>query len=432
MITENKKIESLILGISIFAFLLFLGTAFNSFYWMDDFWKKYEMNNQGFFEFQKHIYLNLDGRAISPVYSLRNYILYIFDYKEAWIVVLIGMMFLLGIGYFLVNFFLWNEWRELDAKSRLIYCVLVTMILVMVFRPHISRSLYWGTGIYYMISSCFLVGSIYYLIKYPVLWVNFLMILIVSTSGPNNGLSLFVFLLILKKYLVVRIGCFRYFAYLILSIISLMLIVLSPGTFQRSGDSFDWSVFSMVHGFFIVLKEYLGMSLWAIIGGVFLGLVFELKEIGNKLRVSLLCLILGATTVIPFSPIPIVASKHTSIFFQIYFLAGVVFFTGYILHKFNSIYLVKMKGLFIVFFLLVFSYQIFIQLYTGRVVKIQIDKRFKEVELNRGSNKLLILNPIEIPDKNWVSRFWDMEDDPNNFFNQSFQKYFNTGNIIVK
>lgn len=236
----------------------------------------------------------------------------------------------------------------------------------------------------------------------------------------------------LGKYFIIRVGYWFFFIYLIFSIICLLAIVWSPGTFQRSGDTFNWSIFSMLQGFFIVLKEYLSMSLWAIIGGVFLGLVFDLKGIGNKIGISLFSLILGISTIIPFSPIPMVASKHTSIFFQIFIFVSIIFFTRHALDKFRIIWILKFKRVFILFFILFFSHQILIQLYTGRKVKIQMDNRFKLVEMYSGNNIPLILPSIEIPSENWVSRFWDMEDDPKNFFNQSFQKYFDTGEIMVK
>jgi len=83
-------------------------------------------------------------------------------------------------------------------------------------------------------------------------------------------------------------------------------------------------------------------------------------------------------------------------------------------------------------FLMYFFFQISVQLKTGSKVKEEIDKRFIVLEKNRGSKVALIFSSINIPKENWVSRFWDMNDDPNYSCNQYFQKYFDVGEISVR
>lgn len=432
MLSENKKIEFLILGFSIFAFLLFLGTAFNSFYWMDDFWKRYEVIHLGFFSFQKEMYLNWDGRAISPIYSLRNLFLYLFDYPQAWAVTLIGMGFLTGTGYFSLRLVSAEEWEKWSIQSKILFTILFSIVLVMAFRPHISRSLYWGTGTYYMISAFFTIFSVYSLIKKPDSWWNAFLIALTCSSGPNNGLMILGFLVLANLMGLTSIPKRVWSASILMGSFALAIVVLAPGNFARGGDGFVWSVGSMVNGFVVVLKEYLGMSLWVILGGILLGILLDKKGDGNHLKLALVFTFLGFASILPFLPFPEAASKHTAIFFQVFLLVGLICFVFYLktilIFSIRSIY----KVLFYSLFLSYFTYQIFIQLHTGYSIKKQIDQRFSVLESNKGKNIDLNFKPINIPNQNWVSRFWDMKENPDYFSNKYHQRYFNTGKIFLR
>lgn len=431
---KNKLVEYILFTMAIIAFCSFLVTSFNSFYWMDDFWKRYEMLNQGFFSFQMEIYFKWDGRGISPVYSLRNFILYLFDYPQAWIVTLIGMAFLTGTGNLLMRIIAGGSWNRELFFQKVLLTILCSLILVMVFRPHLSRSLYWGTGIYYMISNFFTVLTVFFLIKYPNKWWNFLLIFFTCTSGPNNGLMVIAFLVLGKWFRLISLSRKILFINLLIGVICLLIIVLAPGNTYRGGDSFVWSFGSMIQGFFLVLKEYLGMSLWVFIGGILLGIILDLKVDKNELislKFSIFFLLLSFVSILPFLPFPSAASKHTGLFFQSFFLISLVFFIAYLKVRFMIPLNENLNRFLSITFICYFLFQISIQLRTGYEIKNLIDQRFLVLEANKGKADSVIFNSIIIPSNNWVSRFWDMRDNSEYVSNKYYQKYFETGPILV-
>lgn len=431
MKNKSSVINHIILGLAVFAYLLFLLTAFNSFYWMDDFWKRYEVLHQGFFSFQKEMYLNWDGRAISPIYSLRNLFLYLFDYPQAWAVTLIGMGFLTGTGYFSLRLVSAEEGEKWSIQSKILFTILFSIVLVMAFRPHISRSLYWGTGTYYMISAFFTVFTVHSLTKNPNSWWNVFLVALTCSSGPNNGLLILVFLVLANLIGLTSIPKRVWLGNILMGSIALAIVVLAPGNFARGGDGFVWSIESLLNGFVVILKEYLGMSLWVILGGILLGIFLDINGNGNHLKLALVFTFLGLASILPFLPFPGAASKHTAMFFQVFLLIGLIYFVIYFrtISRFSIVR--NFRILFQVVFLSYFTYQITIQLLTGFRIKEQMDQRFMVLESNRGKNIELYFEPIEIPNQNWVSRFWDFGNSPTDISNVYYQKYFNIGRIYL-
>lgn len=428
---KKLNLEVVVLGLSIFAFLLFLATAFNSFYWMDDFWKRYEVLHQGFFSFQKEIYLNWDGRAISPIYSFRNLLLYLFDYPQAWAVTLIGMTFLTGTGYVGARLISGDSWETCSRIQKVTMVILFTLVLVMVFRPHLSRSLYWGTGTFYMIANFFTLLTVYALVKNPNSWWNILLVWIVCTSGPNNGLMLIGFLFFGYFFKVINIQKKNFIALLIFSLLCLSLVILTPGNLNRGGGQFNWQLISLIHGFFFVLKEYSGMSLWAVLGGFFIGLSYDIFLSKNAVRLFFLLILCGLISILPFLPFPNAASKHTAIFFQTFALLSLIFISASMKNLLN-INLPKQIGFFLImFFQLYFIFQVRIQLITGNSIKTEMDKRFQTLEENRGKRTLIVFDRIELPSSNWVSRFRDISVNPDDSNNKNYQIYFDTGKIVL-
>lgn len=144
--------------------------------------------------------------------------------------------------------------------------------MVMAFRPHISRSLFWATGAFYMISAFFTVFTVYSLTYSPKSWWNVVWVGITCTSGPNNGLIIMAYLVSANLIGLTIIPKEVLSANILIGFIALAIVIMAPGNFARGGESFVWSINSMLIGFATILKQYLGMSLWVIVGGILIGI----------------------------------------------------------------------------------------------------------------------------------------------------------------
>lgn len=90
-----------IVFLCLIATFLFFFSAFISVYWWDDFWKYNEHSEKGYLGTVRHFYLNWDGRAISPLFTLRNFISWNVHYSYAFIPSLLALSVLLATSYFL-------------------------------------------------------------------------------------------------------------------------------------------------------------------------------------------------------------------------------------------------------------------------------------------------------------------------------------------
>ena len=427
---NNKVLDILIAGLASTGLLIFMGTSFNSFFWMDDFWKRLEILQVGLLRFQWDIYWNWDGRAISPVYLLRDIVLWMFDYQFAWAAILISMFFLIGTAFFIFKILVQDNIKEITLLYRWIFTLLITFILVMVFRPHLSRSLYWVTGSYYTLSNFFTVFIVYRLIRYPKSSMNLFWLFVAVSSGPNNGVLIIAFLILGHFSKILKIETKRFYTLTALGVITLFFVVMSPGNFSRADGIMDFSPIGMITGGISILKEYLGMSLWILPGSLIIatGLGSYLTNQRFTLFIVLVCCALSS--ILPFLPVSGSASKHTAIFFQTFLLIALIYGWTFFfqLMKVKFIYILTKLSLFL--FLLFFSYQIWIQLITGAEVKKSIDQRFQVLETNRGRDIELKLEPVQIPDKNWVSRFWDI--DPRYASNVYYERYYSIKKVTIQ
>ena len=410
-------------------FGLFLATAFNSFYWMDDFWLRDEILNSGLFHVQWNVYWNWDGRAISPLYTDRLLILGIIDYPFAWLATIVSMTFLFGTAYLLLKILVLDKWKTMNTFQILIFTFLTMFVLILVFRPHLSRTIYWATGSLYSHANFFTVYLVYRLLGTPNSRWNFLWIFIGISSGPNNGLMLLAFLFLGHFSNLLKIESNNFWLYLGFGLVTLILVIIAPGNFNRANGQLNFSLISMVSGGIAILKEYSGMSVWLLPGSLLISLVVYPFISKTSFFLPLLFGICAFCSILPFLPMPNAASKHTVIFFQTFLLiAGVQFWT--ILLDFLRVH--RMQGLANIVstvFLLFFGFEIYKQWTIGRIVKAQMNERFEILESNRGSDKELILAPIPLSDDNWTNRFSDF--DPNFESNIYLEKFFQIKKVKI-
>jgi hypothetical protein len=397
---------------------------------MDDFWKRFEIMQVGLLRFQWDIYWNWDGRAISPVYLLRDLGLWMFDYQFAWASILISMFFLIGTAYFIFKILVQDHIKEISILYQWIFTLLIAFILVMVFRPHLSRSLYWVTGSYYTLANFFTVFIVYRLIRHPKSLMNLFWLFTAVSSGPNNGILILAFLILGHFSKILNLGTKFFYTLTAVGVLSLICVIISPGNFSRADGGMDFSILGMITGGISILKEYLGMSLWVLPGSLIIAIGLGSYLPKQKLTFFIVLVSCALSSILPFLPISGSASKHTALFFQTFLLIALIYGWTFLLQFIKGQFLNTVTKPVIFFFLLFFSYQIWIQLTTGAEVKKSIDQRFQILETNRGRDIDLVLDPIQIPDKNWVSRFWDI--DPKHPSNVYYERYYSIKKVTIK
>lgn len=425
-------IDRAILLFTFVAALLFIATAFNSFYWMDDFWKRYEVLNTGFFQFQWDIYWNWDGRGLSPVYALRNLMLWLFDYPQSWAVTLITMSFLFGTSFFIVKFLIRENWTKFSILHRVITVLLVSFVLIMIFRPHLSRSFYWATGSFYTLANFSLIYLIYRLINRPESNWNLLWLFVAVSTGPNSGLVALCFLLLGQVSKLLKLKKSTFWLMLVLGLITLLLITIAPGNFGRANGRLDFSIFSLYKGGISILEEYAGMSLWVLLGAIVLTLSLRQDIKASNLKLPIILTISAFASILPFLPIPMAASKHTAIHFQTFLLIGGVLACSCLLKKIvlSVPHLVSQSIVFL--FLVFFAFQIANQFKMGRLVKIQIDQRMMVLEENKNSERDVLVAPVSVPERSWTSMFWDIKENSDYFSNVYLKNYFGIKSVALK
>ncbi|HMO12748.1 MAG TPA: hypothetical protein PKD64_14805 [Pirellulaceae bacterium] len=431
----NTNKANPIFEIPLFVFALvclaaLLATVFNSFYWMDDFWKRHELINKGFFQFQWDVYWEWDGRAISPVYTFRNLFLLIFDYPNAWAVALASMSFLIGTGFILSRMLMRENWYSLPVVRRYAMTLLVSFVLILIFRPHISRSVYWATGSYYVFSNFFTVYFLYRIIgNRKSIW-NLVWFLVAVSSGPNNGILILTFLVLGTGAKAIQLTKNELITYVGVGMLAMAFVLLAPGNFTRADGNLDFSISEMFIGGFKILYEYLAMSKWAFLGSFIVAVVFARYVPSTNWIWPVLFAASALSSILPFLPIASTASKHTAIFFQTFLFTALVMFWVNLVQRVNVALITRLAGPAKILFLTYFLSQLHVQYITSAHVKNQMDKRHEILEANRGTKQPVELQPIFIPSENWISRFWDLSDESNGF-KDFYSKYFEIDEIKV-
>lgn len=423
--------ERIIFGCALLCLGIFITTSFNTFYWMDDFWKRYELLHSGFFQFQWDIYWSWDGRALSPVYTLRNFFLLLFDYPQSWVVSLITMSFLLGTSYFVALIFLKENWQAFSWMNKVTIVLTIAFVLVMAFRPHLSRSFYWATGSFYTIANFFCIYSTYRLIQKPTSNMNYWWFYVSISTGSNSGVLMLCFLVLAQWSGTIKLFKSKFMILFFIGIVTLCFVTFAPGNFQRANGGLVFTISSLVEGGLAIFREYSGMSKWVGIGAILLGIYLGRGLPKFDITLVLIFAICALASILAFLPMPSAASKHTAIHFQTFFLLAGTFGIAYIIRKLKDPVPVLFSNQLAIIFFLFFGYEIWTQIITGRMVYDKMMERFEIFENNRGYNGMIKVKSISIPKNNWTSTIWDMTSDPMFYSNIYVEKYFDIKEVAI-
>ena len=412
-------------------FFLFFFSSVVAVYWLDDFWKYNVVAEKGILGTIKFFYLAWDGRALSPFFTFRNLIIWFVPYQKAYLAILPSLATVALTAFFIFKIVRLNS--SLAGKLHQFTLVsLLTFGLWMGFAPHLSTTVYWATGSFYVYANFLCVFVLYTLIKRPdATYYNAFLLLALGLSGVNFGLMLIFFLLINLKLKIASIDRARFWRYLLVVSVSLLMVVAAPGNYVRAGGEIDFTTVSMSHSYFSVLGDFLVRSKWIFGLPLFFAFIFPSKSL-DFWKLAFLFFALALIYLIPFAAIPGSASIRTAITFQTMLVVGLYFSYASL---FNWLNIQISRPLLELATLLIFVYFHWVigrQIVLGLEVKKQVDERYSYLETIRGKNERVFLKNLEVDGSNYINTVFDLSTDPDYPLNKSTAAFFSVKEVVVR
>ncbi len=426
---RQNQINFLFPLLALFSILI---TSSNSVFWNDDFNLLDSISEQGFLKQSYDIYYVWDGRVISPLFMIRNIILYFTPVQT--------LPFLALVSIFISSWLMLRILKLLKLISFDNGIIAFAGVLLWIgYSAHLARSVYWVTGSYYEFANMLIFLWIYQYLRGGTKKLLFLFLTFtVVAAGVNIAISIFTIIILFHLFKIRKLNIKNEYLTVLISIIAFSLSTFAPGNFIRAKSNYNTEIgfhlSSLFINFFIVLKEYVLMSKYLCIGAIVIGIVLYNKyklsaqNIGN-LKFSIIFLITALSSIAPFVLVPDAASKHTAIHFQTFVFIALLLFTIGVLTKSNFKFPIW-TNLFLINVISIIIIVIAIQQFTiGRKVKEDIEKRYKFLETKRNTNDTVYLKTLTQPASFFTNRVWDIKIPPNDC-NNILQRHFNTGLIF--
>lgn len=429
-----EKVKPIHYVLPMLAFACIVMQAFNEAFWHDDFNIVECIVRDGFFKYTYDLYLNWDGRVISPLYFARNILLLFTPH--------LTLPVLAAVSILVTAWFIAKS-MELVLKISISFpaVLLLAISIWLGFTSHMARSVYWATGSYYAFANMLIFAWIYYYLKNTQRGLGFLLLTFsVASSGVNAAAVVFIvpFLLHIGRYR--KFEMKKEYLTALVFLIAFSFSTFAPGNFMRAENSYKTKVghdnlIQLFKNFLIVFKEYLFMSKFVIIGGVISGLALYRQQSTNNSALfrtlSIVFLLAGLGSIAPFVFVPDSASKHTAIHFHTLLFISILFFCFYALGKIN----IKPPAYLFAFLInAMAAFVLFIgikQFSIGRKVKTDLDKRYALLESKRNTKDTVYLSALYQPPSFFATRIWDIKNPPDNI-NETLSHHFNTGPVILK
>ncbi len=440
------KIFYIILVISIISLNAF------TFFWLDDFGNLLRLRKENWSVFQSmlHYYFNWDGRNIS----------------------LAGFWKFFTIKYFPVEiittiytiFFIFNNWLIYkicylhtsfnDAKNKYFILIYLTLITFYGFYYHISETVFWAGGGFYILSSTLGLLWLYYhfliVKKAKKTYYHYLLYIFLSliTGSLSHNLSCGLIFFSLGNYFINKNkDVLFYFLGLLGLMLGTLIISLAPGNFIRAAhgeNSFSFNIYTIISDFIAINKYYIIISKYLIVGIILLYFIYlltsrinlNLNQIFKKIKIIIfnilpyLLALIG--TILPFLFLRGFNPPRASIFFQYFLILIFISILGLInkLQIFNFKKIIQKKIIFItILILLIHTLFIGYLLKEGYRLKEQIKLRENLSIENKG--KSLEFKKAEYNNLAFTYRFIDLSDDTSYWSNKMYAKYYNLKSVRI-
>ena len=423
------------------ALLLLLLQPFFTWFTADDFCLIGKVQADGLISNMFHEYLTWDGRSISLTYPVCRLGLWLGKY---WVGPMIGTLLLLLLSEIILR------GLELKSNNRVnaaIQTMALTAALWLAFFNFSSQTLYWTTGVGYVMDLVMLMAALWlYRIWKPALKYFLLGIPVyfyAGTCSPNGVLALLFILAVEQLYQVAvkKEKDWQRFGFaLVLIIPALLLVILSPGNARRmtgmSSENFThiWTIYFNIKWLFMNLWKYNTLVVWVMLAVGMLGtlkLNFE-KDIKGKISSLISTMYFhryAAGAVIAFIFFianPALHAPRTNIQFVFFvFLYGL---TGgrAIINSFAAIH-EKLVGAMQTLVMLVFCVIAGTQLFDARIAKAQLGQRDEKLRGLRGTD--VVLTEADFIRPPYTRRFEDLATDSSYWLNKCVADHFGLKSI---
>lgn len=250
------SLKSITLFLSaLLAFLLFALNAFFVWNWGDDFLIKVRFFNCTPFDFLVNDYWSFDGRSLNIGYFISRYALYT---KWPWLATMIASILFFASAYLLTS--LVQIYTPLKRIERFILSVFFTAILWLSSFYSLFETLYWQTGMLYIVEVFLMYAAYIYSKQNNVNAILLFVLSLLAGMASPGAVMAILFVLIIEYYfekidLNKRITLISFSGFLV----GLLIVILSPGSISRfnSQGGFDNKAFSNIHDLYFRLHQFL-------------------------------------------------------------------------------------------------------------------------------------------------------------------------------
>lgn len=434
---KNHKITLLALA----ALLVLLIQPFYTWFTADDFGLIRPIQKVGLFGNMIEMYKTWDGRSISLTYPVCRFGLWIGKY---WVGPMLGTLLLLVLSWMILNALGLKSNRRITAA---VQSISLTAALWLAFFNFSSQTLYWTTGVGYIMDLVMLMGALwlytvwkptlrYYLLGIPVYFYA-------GTCSPNGVLALLFILAVEHLYQVVveKQKDWQRFGYaLVLIIPALLLVILSPGNARRmTGMSREnlthiWTIYFNIKWLFMNLWKYNTLIVWGMLSVGLLGamkIYFKIEAKGIMARYTAAMyvhryLIGSFIAFIFFLANPDFHAPRTNIQFVFFvFLYGMTGGRNFLgeAKTYNQKLIPILQTVTLVVFCVIAGSQVF----DARFAKMQLDQRDAKLRSSQGKDVVLTEDDFVRPP--YTRRFEDLATDSSYWLNKGVAYYYGLKSI---
>jgi hypothetical protein len=268
--------------IALAALTILLVQPFYTWFTADDFCLIGKVQADGLISNMFHEYLTWDGRSISLTYPICRLGLWLGKY---WVGPMVGTLLLLALAVMILRAL------ELKSSNRItsaVQSVSLAATLWLGFFNFSAQTLYWTTGVGYIMDLVLLMAAIWLYKVWKPTWNHYLLGIPIyfyaGTCSPNGVLALLVIFFIehfYNKFINKEKDWLRFGYALAIIIPACLIVILSPGNARRmSGMSSEnlthiWTIYFNIKWLFMNLWKYNTIIVWGMLA---MGLLGALKQ----------------------------------------------------------------------------------------------------------------------------------------------------------
>jgi len=451
---KNKNIISIVL--SVFALIsigLLIILSFYTNLWADDFGIIKVLETKSVFNHMKFGFLNWDGRFAGPGGLLQAVLM---KYVTPEYISLFWSPFLFLSAFYILKILQLKitVLHKISISETIILTAIISGLLWLGMRTHISQTLYWATGGFYFFINFLILFWIYIVLKklnngnIKIFNLFLLLFTVYTAMGSHNATIALIAFVTIELILSVKYKKKQQAKFLLLILLALFVgltvIIIAPGNFTRlnTGNSYHFEILHTIPNYFVILKKYIVISLRLVVAAVFGAFLLKFftqkrknNKIQNKENIFVYILrnyefaIVALSTLVVFIPAPQMASGRTSIFFMSFIFIFIIQFIFSISKKINlkiNLGIVLYSSLTFVF-LIAFSLIVLKTINKAKNTKFEMTNRIEFFKKNKGKD--VVVPPINtVP---FELKFNDITTNKMDWKNQSCADYYELKSVKI-